>query len=315
MDRIITNNVWSQVKKLIGKQNKVAAIAYVSKGTPLSFRRGDTLICDASDNAIKTGETDAGMIKSFLQAGASVYSCPTLHAKLLVSGDMAVVGSANLSASSENYLVEASLITTRTQIRSQVSALIYNIVKASTLIDGDFVTHICSLPVTRHFRPNARHKKSITRDIGNRYWIVHTRLLETWPAYEDQYIEEGEGKARERTEDKHSDISWIRWVGKGRFRELAKPGDTLIEIMRRGTRYTVMAPRPILFRQNQEKWARFYLELPSDLETISWTRFEKKLRQVGLHSIKKNSTRELRPTDIALMEVLWQPRLSSRGHG
>src|ERR1044072_5576617 len=104
MEKIITNKVWTQVTRLLDKrENKIAAIAYVSKGTPLSFGDGDVLVCDASDQAIKTGETDAAILKRFLIDGAELYSCPNLHAKILISGDSVVIGSANLSASSENH--------------------------------------------------------------------------------------------------------------------------------------------------------------------------------------------------------------------
>ena len=148
MDRIITNNVWRQVATLIGKEaNKLAAIAYVSKGTPLSFSKGDTLVCDASDHAIKTGETDAETLKRFFRAGAKLFSCSNLHAKLLVSSDIAVIGSANLSASAENLLVEASLISRRSQTRSQAAALIHNIIKASVPIDESFLDRISSIPL------------------------------------------------------------------------------------------------------------------------------------------------------------------------
>lgn len=102
MERIITNNVWTQVERLLKKgSSKTAAIAYVSKGTPLSFGDGDVLVCDASDAAIKSGETDAITLRRFLNDGAELHSCPNLHAKMLISGNSVVIGSANLSTSSE----------------------------------------------------------------------------------------------------------------------------------------------------------------------------------------------------------------------
>jgi len=47
MEEIITDRIWSRVKQLIeGQPSKTAAVAYVSKGAPLSFGDGDTLVCD-----------------------------------------------------------------------------------------------------------------------------------------------------------------------------------------------------------------------------------------------------------------------------
>jgi hypothetical protein len=304
MERIITNNVWTQVTRLLKKrENRIAAIAYVSKGTPLSFGDGDVLVCDASDAAIKSGETDAITLKKFLNGGAELYSCPNLHAKILISGNSVVIGSANLSTSSEHYLLEASLISTRSQIRSQVSALIHNIVKVSIRIDDAFISHIISLPVTKRFRPFASRRKPKVKEIGNRYWIVNTRPLDNYPEYEEEYVEQGEEEARNVLKDSEADVNWIRLTGNGRFRRLAKPGDTVVEITKYKRKATVSAPRSILVRQHHKKWTRFYLGEP-DVE-MSWTNFEADLKKVGLRKIKKTSVRELSQRDVLLMESIW----------
>ena len=305
-DRIITNKIWSQVTQILGKHcYKLAAIAYVSKGTPLSFQDGDTLVCDASDQAIKSGETDAKTIKKFFNAGAKLYSCQNLHAKLLISNGLTVIGSANLSASSENILIEAALLTTRSQIRSQVSALIHNIIKASIPIDEDFLDHIVSIPVSVRQWPIGYRKKKTIEEVGNKYWVVNTIPI---ISHEDEVelVEEGEAEARNLAEDTENEIYWIRWTGTSKFRQLAKPGDTVIEISRNKKRAVVLSPRPILIRQDHSNWTRFYLEDQSDSEQRSWTQFEKELRKVGLQSIKRGSTRELKTREITLMESIWR---------
>lgn len=306
MEKIITSKVWTQVTRLLDKRgNKTAEIAYVSKGTPLSFEDGDVLICDASDHAIKTGETDAATPKRFLNDGAELYSCQNLHAKILISGDSVVIGSANLSTSSENYLLEASLITTRSQIRSQASAFIHNLIKVSARIDDDFIRHITSLPVKRGFRPLSarRGAKAEVEEIGSRYWVVNTHPLISYPEHEEEYVEKGEEEAREALKNPDAEVSWIRSTGKGRFRRLAKPGDTIIEITKYKRKAVVSAPRPILVRQQHRKWTRFYLGEPN--RHISWTLFEDNLKKIGLIKIKKTSTRELNQRDIMLMDSIW----------
>ena len=60
MDKIFTNGSWSKISGQIPEDlPKSAAVAYVSKGSPLKFGSGDILICDASVSAIKNGNTDA----------------------------------------------------------------------------------------------------------------------------------------------------------------------------------------------------------------------------------------------------------------
>jgi hypothetical protein len=304
MDRIITANVWTRVTKIIKSDYKTAAIAYVSKGTPLIFKEGDTLVCDASDQAVKSGETDAKTIKRFFKDGARLFSCSNLHAKLLICNDLAIIGSANLSHSAENHLIEAVLVSTRSTIRSQVNALIHNIITGSTPIDRIFILHICSLPVDKRFRSFGPRKKKIIEEMGNRYWIINSHPLNRVRKEEEELIEQGEEEARELAEDSGNDIEWIRFTGKSRFRDLAKPGDTIIRIFKSNNRSTVSQPLPILVRQDHKKWTRIYIEEPS-LE-ISWTAFEKKIRKVGLKKIKKGSFRELSTKEIALMESIWQ---------
>lgn len=304
MDRIIKDKVWSQVNRLLKKRdNKIAAIAYVSKGTPLSFGDEDVLVCDASDQAIKSGVTDAATLKRFLRDGACLYSCQNLHAKILISGNSVVIGSANLSGSSENHLLEASLLTTRFQIRSQINALIHNIIEVSTPIDDNFINHISSLPVTKRFRSFALDRKPKVKEIGDRYWIVNTSPLDEYPEDEEPYLEKGQEEARNVMQDPDADIYWMRWTGDGRFRRLAKLGDTVIEVTMYKRRATVANPRAILFRQDHKKWTRFYL---SEANTErSWTSFEAELKKIGLGKIKKTSVRELSQKDISLLDSIW----------
>ena len=145
MEGIIADRIWSRVKRLIqGQPSKSAAFAYVSKGAPLSFGDGDTLICDATDRAIRSGQTDAQTLRQFLQNGAKLFSCENLHAKVMVSGDITVIGSANLSSAAETTLVEASLVSRRAGLRSQALALIHSIRTKSVPIDEEFIDRIYS---------------------------------------------------------------------------------------------------------------------------------------------------------------------------
>lgn len=305
MDRIITGDVWQKAARLLknGGQ-KTAAIAYVSKGSPLLFGKGDILICDASDQAIKSGVTDAKTLRGFLEKEATLYSCPNLHAKILISKDAVVIGSANLSASSAKYLLEASLITTRSQIRSQAVAIIHNIIKASTLIDKAFISRISSLPVTKKFRPFARYRKPKIEQTGDRYWVINTIPYENEPVGEEKYVAQGEEEARKVIKDPDAEINRIRWTGKARFGRLAKAGDIVLEISRYKSRGTVSNPRSILNRRHRKRWTWFYLVEP-EME-ISWTRFERELKKAGVKTIKKKSIRELNERDVVLVEAIWR---------
>jgi hypothetical protein len=76
MDQLLTNNVWHETSKLLRRgDRKLAAIAYATSDMHLSFAEGDVLVCDASDAAIKSGETSADLLKLYSQRAPSPVAC------------------------------------------------------------------------------------------------------------------------------------------------------------------------------------------------------------------------------------------------
>ena len=311
MDRLLTKNTWTQVAKTIGNEKqKLAAIAYVSSDSNLRFKKGDILVCDASEQAIKSGETSAKTLKVFFEAGATLYSCPNLHAKILTCGNLTIIGSANLSTNAEYSLIEASLLTNRLQVRSQARVFIDRVISNSEPIDQKRLEYICSIPVIVRPPSTNVHKENPIEDTGDRVWIVsvHPISPERYQ-HEEKFVEKGEEEARSKASNPESDISWIRFTGKSKFRSFAKMGDTVIEIERneKGNRYRVIQSLPILVRQDHEKWTRFYIEHPIEYQYFSWNVFEKELKKVNLQKIiKRSSCRELTPKQVTLMESIWE---------
>src|SRR4051812_24539618 len=111
MQRVISKNFWKEVAKEAKKaKRRQAAIAYVTANL-IRFKKGDLLIVDASEHAIRFGETNAKLLQKLDKKGVKIYSCEDLHAKVMLFGDVAVVGTGNMSKSSETSLVEAGIIT------------------------------------------------------------------------------------------------------------------------------------------------------------------------------------------------------------
>ena len=148
MDRLLTDNVWAQVAKdLTLASRRLAAVAYVTSQRHLKLKRDDVLVCDASDTAIKTGQTSATILQSLSRKGVELWSRSDLHAKAAVFGRFALVGSSNLSASSENNLTELSLFTDSGPAVAQVRAFIYGLRETSEKIDDDFLARIFKINV------------------------------------------------------------------------------------------------------------------------------------------------------------------------
>jgi hypothetical protein len=72
------------------------------------LRRGDVLVTKFDAASIRSGLVNPREIVTFIKRGVEVHSVSNLHAKVYVFGRIAVVGSANVSASSELQLVEGA---------------------------------------------------------------------------------------------------------------------------------------------------------------------------------------------------------------
>lgn len=249
MDEILTGNVWKQVAPYARScQRRVAAIAYVSTDTHIRFKKGDILVCDASDTAIKSGETSASVLSKWYKAGVQIYTRPGLHSKVLVMGTKALVGSANLSQSSANQLREASLLTSRPVVVSQAKAFVHLAKSEATKVDDQFLGHIRAIKVTKrrvHGQPRRKNQKKF----GSRLWIVRVYEIESdHYAKEEKYVAQAADKLRELTGNETIEPAWIRMTGNSRFRRYAQEGDTVIELWstRKGKQITVTPP-PLSF--------------------------------------------------------------------
>ena len=310
MDTILTGDIWKQLRPHArAAKRRLVAVAYMSIDRRIGLKRNDVLICDASDRAIKTGETSAKVLQSLRRKGVEVRSRPDLHAKAAVLGRYALVGSCNLSAASAEDLTELALVSDRKQIVAQATAFIHALRETSKEIDDDFLRRILKIRVRRARGTAPKPSRRATRPpLGHRVWLVSVRQLaeDSFPK-EERFVEKGEKKASALVADEDSTISWIRWTGRARFRDCAQAGDIVIQIWKSlsGKRTTVFAPCPIVYRQDVARWTRFYVSEPEDCRRLSWERFKKEAKRVGLPRASKDTVRELNPREVLLVESLW----------
>lgn len=110
----IAENLWSRITSLAKKKRGDVAVAYCAAGARklLPLKRGSCLVVDASEHAVRSGQTDPRELLYFLKRGVSVHSVGNLHAKVFVFGRVAVLGSMNVSRRSAGYLREAAVVST-----------------------------------------------------------------------------------------------------------------------------------------------------------------------------------------------------------
>ncbi|MDT4969390.1 MAG: hypothetical protein QOJ64_4127 [Acidobacteriota bacterium] len=242
MNQVVSKDLWKQIARLASKsERRIAAIAYVTNEGAIKFGAGDILIVDASDQVVACGQTSASLLRKAHRRGAEIYSLRGLHAKVLVLDDLAVIGSANLSASSANSLVEAAILTDHPAAVATTRAFIETAKTNATPLDSGYLRRIGSIKVNREFVRAISRRGDKTKGIRvreHRTWIVNVSLLDE-SRFEDERekAERGREKARTLLTRKKSDVGWMRFTSdKSRFAREANRGDSVIQIFRCLTR-------------------------------------------------------------------------------
>lgn len=114
--KLITKNIWKELTGVV-KKSKVKstiAVAYFGQNASkmLPLLDGSILLVDASEHAVKCGQTCPDELLKLYYKGVQIYSHENLHAKLFVVGKTLYCGSTNVSGNSANRLQESLLKTT-----------------------------------------------------------------------------------------------------------------------------------------------------------------------------------------------------------
>jgi PLD-like domain len=151
-------DVWPTIRQLSSRSNtRKAAVSYVSSDVLLKFGAGDLLVVDASDQSVLGGQTSASVIDRAFARGARIVSVPQLHAKVMLFGDTAVVGSVNISVRSAHILTEAMVVTQQRPIVRSISRWIDELLTAGQQVDEEALRHLLALesqraPIRRAYR-------------------------------------------------------------------------------------------------------------------------------------------------------------------
>lgn len=314
MNELLCDKLWPTIGRLAKRSaSKRAAIAYVSSDKLIKFGKGDVLVTDASNHAIAMGQTSAEVLHRAFKRSAQLYSLSGLHAKVLLIDGTAVIGSANLSGSSANSLVEAAWVTDNPVAIGMGTALINELIEQAEVIDARFLARVLKIKVKRSGgaavgtakRKPVKIRKSAAWIIG-----VHEFDDDKYPE-EQEAAEAGEEIAKEGLTRESSDVSWIRWTGNSRFCTQAREGDTVIQLWSpNGSKRpeAVYRHAPILRRQNEKSCTRFYVEdfRNEQKMSLSWVQFKKLIKKVGLSSsIGPNSARPITAAESNALFSLW----------
>jgi PLD-like domain len=284
--------VWPRLTAAAKKNHKPAyvAVAYFGKGASklLHLPKGSRLVVDASEHAVKAGQTHPADLKRLVtKKDVHVYTIENLHAKVFVFGSTAFVGSANVSRHSSQVLVEAMVATTD---------------KAAVAAVRDLVRKRCLQNLgpkeldrlQRVYRPprvpgGPRQRR---RDGGRRRTTVTLRPLRLLqlkravpPEGSADAREAGMQAARKRMKRPKLHVpDDFFWIGRCPFR----PGDVVVQVIDEGDGTRMVSPPGNVI--HVKPWSRggkrctfVYLELPR------WRRVEVKrlAKRIGYGAQKR----------------------------
>jgi hypothetical protein len=313
MNKILSNGMWSEIGRLSKKaRERRAAIAYVTKDS-LGLKRGDTLVVDASDAAIKGGQTSARALWSLSRRGVQLFSFPGLHAKVISLGDTAIIGSANMSANSATDLLEAAIATDAPSIVAGVTSLIYRVCERSLALSTTEIRRLMQIKVTPRLHVPRRQSGRGIAETGATTWLLATSELKAGSFREDQAAAERElPLVKPLMTFQSSEANWIRWPGRDSVREKLRPGDSIIELWSplgqrdptRVYRYTT-----VLSRKERSACSLFFIESrqQSERDSMSSSRFRKLLKHIGFsRTVGRNTACRLKEDLAVLIDTNWK---------
>lgn len=254
------------------------AVAYVGLHRP-RLGLGDTLVANTSDASMRQGSTSKGALHSFAAAGAQVFGVGRLHAKVMVFGKWAIVGSSNLSTrASQAISIEAAVVSDSSVLVREANAFIDGLVDGLQPLTDDEIASLPEFEPTRRVAPEAV-------DPPKRLWVY-------WPD-EHEFVEEELSLASEAR----------RGLGRGRHANIATDpddgglvGDWLLHIERDGNDSIVFeAPLEIVGRAASDAHAVLIVRHSDAYEDLNaGPGYERKRSALG------TAIRDLRPTDDPL---------------
>ncbi|CAG0967546.1 hypothetical protein GPROT1_01304 [Gammaproteobacteria bacterium] len=315
MLRLVGNSLWDEMAVLAAQEvTKLAAVAYVSDDSIIRFRKGDTLVVDASDKTIALGQTSAKLLKEALKRQARLVSIPGLHAKILIFGTTAVVGSSNISKSSRQDLFESAVITNRPEVVAKAVQIIEELAKQGDVINEKFVSRILKIKVKRSSGVKY-HAKGAVSDEQPKAWIIVGDNDAEYPG-DKEIIEKINQTVAKDNSGANVETDWIWWPDRSTFVRDAKAGDILVYL--ETPKHSDTSPRHIqaykhatiqrVFQEKGQKAKTFHCTWHADSEatSLNWSEFKSLARRAELkREVGRYTCRKLSEKESSALFELW----------
>jgi hypothetical protein len=266
-------------------------------GKLLYLKRGDVLVVALTIANSRNGSVCPEEIKRLQAKGVQVFLAPNLHAKVLLCGGKAVVGSANLSQTSFAHLDEAALLTTDRKIVRHVRAWFTQ--RMLEAVSPKWLA-VCA----KAYRPPkggfGRRGKRAVHPSGKALWLLGLDLID-YPEDEAAVEERGTAQAKRELSDPSAfTVSPIRWIGQSSFLTQMRKGDTVVQIMPSDdsrSHYVEELARLIGMRKTKSRRGTvvtyLFLESRKRGKRVPWAKFKRGCFEYGLKLKSPKATRQI----------------------
>ncbi len=261
---LITKAIWAEIKKTVkGSRSKnYVSIAYFGKGGAelLPLKEGDVLVVDASDIAVKCGQTSPFELLKLYKKKVNIYSYPLLHAKIFLLDKTIFIGSTNVSNNSVNNLKEAVVKIENAKVFIEAKKFVQSIAISELGFDRlTALTKIYHPPKFSEPRKNTKAKRGIHSEQPC-FYIFRVRYADYSEGYELP-LKKGLVEAKKRHKKKRHIIQEFQWSGSINI----KQGDLVVQITKEADEEWVSPPGTVLsFKKwnTEKKHSLVFLEIP-----------------------------------------------------
>ena len=238
MLKVLTVDIWNQVAEKANGHRMEVAVAFVTDLGRLKMKKGDVLICDASDRNVSAGVVDRDLLAKLHRKGVRIVHYENLHAKCARFGmgmNYTLIGSSNLSQNSSETLEEVAVMTNDLGAGAKVDARIEEWIDKGDEVDKGFLKHIMRLPRVKRFGGKRRNpaKRPKKKELGDRIWVVGP-TPDTFSKHDQGVFEEAEIDAEAHRANycvaQHTAFDELKWWGQCDFVKKVRRGDLIVEI-------------------------------------------------------------------------------------
>jgi len=267
------------------------------------------LVVNMGKDAVERGLTSPYAVEKFLKNGVRVYTKDNLHAKVVVLGDRAIVGSMNASRNSASVLTEAAIETTEAKAVRACRRFVLSL--CGDPVNPDYIQKMKEL-----YRPPKSEVKAKEQHVGisnhGCVWAVRVEHLEY--DREDRMAQSrGMPIAESELSSEHRfEIDEFCFTG-ARFLNSVARADLVLQICSKDGDLELYPPSRVIHvetyvKQDDSIWAIIFLQAECGLKPLNFNRAVWKLKGRGNElRLVKNAKRIVDPvTRHSLLNLLFR---------